>query len=153
MFVSSYNTYIAQKPSLKREENTQIKGEKGSFSEQKPFSDELDKVVSSSVKIPLNYISNYKTLNNQQQLQQQLQQQDELHKNYAKTKFAKINKINNAQNAYSENSKLFSFLQKPKTALVQESKQPQNLQKNSALKQKYINTYIANDNYYKVTAA
>lgn len=153
MFVSSYNTYIAQEPSLKRQESTQIKDEKGSSSEQKPFSNELEKVVSSSVKIPLNYISNYKTLNNQQQLQEQLQQKNELHKNYAKTKFAKINKINNAQSAYNENSKLFSFLQKPKTALVQESKQPQNLQQNSALKQKYINAYIANDNYYKVTAA
>jgi len=150
MFVSSYNTYIAHKPSIKTQENMQKEnGENSSSSEKKLFSNELEKVVSSSVKIPLNYISNYKSLHNQQLLQQQ----NELKKEYSKTKFSKINKINNAQSAYSENSKLFSLLQKPKIALTQEVKQPKNIQQNSILKQKFINTYIANDNYYKVTAA
>jgi len=148
MFVSSYNTYIAQKPSLKRAENTQTQEERSS-SNKKLFSNELEKVISSSVKIPLNYISSYKALNNQQLLQQQ----NEFKKEYSKTKFAKINKMSSAQNAYSENSKLFSLLQKPKIALVQEVKQPKNIEHNTVLKQKFINTYIANDNYYKVTAA
>lgn len=150
MFVSSYNTYIAHKPSLKSQESTQTQDERNSSADKtKLFSNELEKVVSSSVKIPLNYISSYKSLHNHQLLQQQ----NELKKEYSKTKFEKINKITNAQNAYSENSKLFPLLQKPKIALVQEVKQPKNLQQNSALKQKFINTYIANDNYYKVTAA
>ncbi|ADN08646.1 hypothetical protein [Sulfurimonas autotrophica] len=149
MFVSSYNTYIAHKPSTKIEESTQRENEKSSSSEKKLFSTELEKVVSSSAKIPLNYISSYKSLNNQQLLQQQ----NELNKDYSKIKFEKINKITSAQNAYSENSKLFPLLQKPKIALAQEVKQPKNIQQNSVLKQKFINTYIANDNYYKVTAA
>jgi len=150
MFVSSYNTYLAHKPSIKTQESTQKENEKNSsLSQKKIFSTELEKVVSSSIKIPLNYISSYKSLNNQQLLQQQ----NELKKDYAKTKFSKINKMKSAQNAYSENTKLFSFLQKPKIALAQEPKIPQKLEQNSAIKQKFINTYIANDNYYKVTAA
>ncbi|WP_457748410.1 hypothetical protein [Sulfurimonas sp.] len=150
MFVSSYNTYTTQKPSIKRQENTQTQDTKASSSSsQKPFSTEIEEHVSSTVKIPLNYISSYKVLNNQQLLQQQ----NELKKEYSKTKFTKINKITSAQNAYNENSKLFSLLQKPKTALVQEVKQPKNIEQNSALKQKFINTYIANDNYYRITAA
>lgn len=149
MFVSSYNTYIAQKPSLKRPENTQTQEQKSSLSDKKLFSNELEKVVSSSVKIPLNYISSYKSLHNQQLLQQQ----NEFKKEYSKTKFEKINRISSAQNAYSENSKLFPLLQKPKTALIQEIKKPENIKHNTLLKQKFINTYIANDNYYKVTAA
>jgi len=149
MFVSSYNTYIAHKHSTKIEKSTQRENEKSSSSEKKLFSAKLEKVVSSSVKIPLNYISSYKSLNNQQLLQQQ----NELNKDYSKTKFSKINKINDAQNAYSENSKLFSFFQKPKIALAQEPKIPQKFEQNNAIKQKFINTYIANDNYYKITAA
>ena len=149
MFVSSYNTYITHKPSLKRSQNTQTQEEKSSSGNKKSFSNELEKVIASSVKLPLNYISNYKALHNQQLLQQQ----NEFKKEYAKTKFAKINKMSSAQNAYSENSKLFPLLQKPKIALIQEVKKPENIDHNTLLKQKFINTYIANDNYYKITAA
>jgi hypothetical protein len=150
MFVSSYNTYLAHKPSIKTQENTQKKEDTNPFSSEKQlFSSALEKVVTSSVKIPLNYISNYKSLNNKQLLQQQ----NQLNKDYSKIKFSKINKMKSAQNAYSENSKLFSFLQKPKIALEQEPKIPQNIKQSSTIKQRFINTYIANDNYYKVTAA
>lgn len=149
MFVSSYNTYITHKPSPKVDESTQKEYQKSSLYENRSFATELDKIVSSSTKIPLNYISNYKALNNQQLLQQQ----GELNKDYVKAKFSKINKINNAQTAYSENAKLFTFSQKPKVALLQEPKIPQKLEQNALIKQNFINTYIANDNYYKVTAA
>jgi len=149
MFVSSYNTYLAQKPSTKIEENSQRENKRDFSTEKKPFTTQLQKVVSSSVKIPLNYISNYKSLHNQQLLQQQ----NNLNKEYSKTKFSKINKMTQAQNAYSENSKIFPLLQKPKIALVEEPKISKKLEQNSAIKQKFINTYIANDNYYKITAA
>ena len=121
---------------------------KSTSNEGRLFSKQLEKVVASSVKIPLNYISNYKTLNNKQLLQQQ----SENAKNYSQTKFSKINKMNNAQSAYSGSVKLFSLLPKPKIALIQTPKQPQNLQQNSAIKAKIVNTYIENDNYYKITA-
>ncbi|QOP43034.1 hypothetical protein FJR45_03325 [Sulfurimonas sediminis] len=149
MFVSSYNTYIPNKHTSQIDKHTQNARDTFSQEQEKLFSKNLEKVVASSVKIPLNYISNYKSLHNQQLLQQQ----NAFKKEYAKTKFEKINKISSAQNAYSENSHYFSLLQKPKTALTQEVKQPENIQQNTLLKQKFINTYIANDNYYRVTAA
>ena len=149
MFVASYNTYITDKQPSKIAKSTQNENEKNSSSQNKSFSLQLEKIVPSSTNIPINYISNYKSLHNQQLLQQQ----NEPKKEYSKTKFEKINKINSAQNAYSENAKLFPLLQKPKIALIQEIKKPKNIQHNTLLKQKFINTYIANDNYYKVTAA
>ncbi len=149
MFVSSYNTYITNKPASKIDKSTHNENEKNDSFQKRLFSDNLEKIVSSPAKIPLNYISNYKSLHNQQLLQQH----NETKKEYSKIKFEKINKITSAQNAYSENAKLFSLAQKPKTALTQEIKQPENIQQNTLLKQKFINTYIANDNYYKITAA
>jgi len=149
MFVSSYNTYLTQKPSTKIEENTQKKSTRDFLTQKQPFATQLQKGVSSSREIPINYISNYKSLHNQQLLQQQ----NNLNKEYSKTKFSKINKMTKAENAYSENLQLFSLLQKPKIALIEEPKISKKLEQNSAIKQKFINTYIANDNYYKITAA
>ena len=149
MFVSSYNTYLTQKPSTKIEENTQKKATKGFLTQKQPFATQLQKEVSASIKIPINYISNYKSLYNQQLLQQQ----NSLNKEYLKTKFSKINKMTKAENAYNENLQLFSLLQKPKIALVAEPRISKKLEQNNAIKQKFINTYIANDNYYKITAA
>jgi len=149
MFVSSYNTYLTQKPSTKIEENTQKKATKGFLTQKQPFATQLQKEVSASIKIPINYISNYKSLYNQQLLQQQ----NSLNKEYSKIKFSKINKMTKAENAYNENLQLFSLLQKPKIALVAEPRISKKLEQNNAIKQKFINTYIANDNYYKITAA
>lgn len=148
MFVSSYNTYLTQKPSTKIEENAQKKSTKDFLTQKQPFATQLPKGSSSYKEIPINYISNYKSLHNQQLLQQQ----NSLNKEYSKTKFSKINKMTKAENAYNENLQLFS-LQKPKIALVAEPKISKKLEQNSAIKQKLINTYISNDNYYKITAA
>ena len=149
MFVSSYNIYTPPKQTNKTHESTASQKEQNSAYKE-TFSKEVQKSVPpSSVKIPINYISNYKILNNQQLLQQQ----GVITKNYAQTKFLKINKINHAQKAYMENTKRFSFTQKPQIPLIQEIKQLKEVHPSSALKQKFIGTYIANDNYYKVTAA
>jgi uncharacterized protein YcbK (DUF882 family) len=149
MFVSSYNTYIPQKTTHKPQESTQENNEREFTTDgSKLFAKQLDKVVTSSVKIPLNYISNYKSLHNHQLLEQQ----SKSNKNYAQTKFSKINTMQSAQNAYSQNSQLFSLLPKPKIALADVIKLPKNLQQNSAFKSKIVNTYIENDNYYKITA-
>ena len=149
MFVSSYNTYIPQKTTHKPQESVQENNEREfKPGDSKLFSKQLDKVITSSVKIPLNYISNYKSLHNQQLLEQQSKSS----KNYAQTKYAKINTMKSAQSAYKDGSQLFSLLPKPKIALMEVIKQPKNLQQNSALKSKIVNTYIENDNYYKITA-
>ncbi len=149
MFVSSYNTYIPQKTTHKPQESTQEKNERAfQAGDSKLFSKQLDKVVTSSLKMPVNYISNYKSLHNHQLLEQQNQSK----KNYSQTKFSKINTMQSAQSAYSQNSQLFSLLPKPKIALADTIKLPKNLQQNSAFKSKIVNTYIENDNYYKITA-
>jgi hypothetical protein len=57
-----------------------------------------------------------------------------------------------------ENSTMFPLLQKPKLTLNQtlktDKKLPQDTQKakESIIRRDMINTYIANDNYYKITA-
>lgn len=148
MFVSSYNIYTPPKHTNKAQESaTYTKEDRNDY--KSSFSQEMQKAAASSKQLPINYISNYKALNNQQLLQQQSQ----LTQEYSKTKFSKINKINNAQKAYSENTTSFSFIQKPKIALTQEIRQLKHIVPTPALKQKFISTYIANDNYYKVTAA
>lgn len=65
---------------------------------------------------------------------------------------------NSAKLAYVENSSLFSLQIKPKVTLNQTpsintslSSKAQEAQE-SILKNRMLNTYIANDNYYKITA-
>jgi hypothetical protein len=153
MFVSSYNTYISTDTSNKsqRERVDTSKERKSSF-DTKLLNNDSKNIVATNNKLPLSYISNYKALSNQQKLQEDLNQ------NFAKTKFTKINKINNALSAYMENSTMFPLLQKPKLTLNQtlktDKKLPQDTQKakESIIRRDMINTYIANDNYYKITA-
>jgi len=147
MFVSSYNTYI-DTSTTKNTHNRRVTDAKNSSDS---FSDKLQKletsVLLSSKKLPVNYISNYKALYNAQQLQHQ-----ELTQNKAKTTFSKVSAMGNAKVAYEENAKTFSFLIKPKVTLSQTPKELPNT-KISSLKQTIVNTYLANDNYYKITAA
>jgi len=140
MLVSSYNMYI-DNVSTQRTQNKKSSVLKTST---KPFFVEAQskaqtKSISLNNSLPINYISKYKILNNRQALQRQ-----ELAANTPKMKFTKISSINNAQVAYGENSKMFSLFIKPKPTLNQTPK--------SALKNTMINTYIANENYYKITA-
>lgn len=153
MFISSYSTYI-DTTSTKRTQNERKESVKKTA---KPFVLQATKAPNKNISInntlPLNYISKYKILNNQQELQKQ-----ELANNPAKMKFTKISSINSAQIAYGENSKMFSLLVKPKPALNQTPKLdkslPQLIQKGqaSAMKAIMVNTYIKNENYYKITA-
>ena len=139
MFVSSYNTYI----------NTSHIGHNKSQKKEGIFSLKKEKTAPSDldakfteVKLPVSYISHFKVLRNQQKLQKQTQQSQ-------KTKFTKVTTLKNAQVAYSENSIMFPRLRKPKVPLghIQSS-----FVSNASIKQNALNTYIANDNYYKVTA-
>jgi hypothetical protein len=151
MFVSSYNTYLNTSSSQKtQKEKFNSKNEtQNSFSEQiqQP---KLKATVSSN--LPVNYISNYKALNNQQKLRQDKNLLQE------KTKFTKINTTQNAKEAYDDNTKMFSFLIKPKVTLSQASRinkeMPPEAQKaqEKNLRNTMVNAYIANDNYYKITA-
>jgi hypothetical protein len=140
MFVSSYNTYI-----LPRQTDTK----KSTKESTTAFSTNPKLAVKPEIadqgtfaKLPINFISDYKVLNNQQKLQHQTQQ-------FSQNKFVKINTLKSAQVAYKDNASIYSFIQKPKIALA---KPHVKLPDSSNVKMKMVNTYIENDNYYKITA-
>lgn len=152
MFVSSYNTYIAtntnDKPSKSR-----VVQEK---SDDKSFAKTLTKTAPilqayDNKNIPINYISNYKSFANQQKLQEQVKTKDEI-------KFQRISAMKTAKVSYESNSKMFSLVSLPKTPINQTLKINDNLSQNiKELKEKnarykMVNTYLANDKYYQITA-
>lgn len=152
MFVSSYNTYVSTDTSNK------TNGYKSGESRERRdfFGDELSKftVVKSHTdkNLPIDYISNYKSFNNQQKLQEQLQNKDGF-------ELKKLNIINNAKAAYEENTKMFSQLKKPTITLSHtpkiDEKLPRDVKeaKEKTLRHLMVNTYLANDKYFQVTAA
>ena len=139
MFVSSYNTYI--NPSHIESKKAQNREGKFSFKKEETTSTDLPEKFAEA-KLPISYISDLKVLRNQQRLQEQTQQPQ-------KTKFTKVATLQNAQVAYSENSTMFSLLRKPKVPLGAMHHNPVS---SRGIQQNALNTYIANDNYYKVTA-
>lgn len=155
MFVSSYNTYVHSNSSEKVQKEKEVQPSKSTYSR---FANEQAQTTNQSLtlakkELPLSYISNYKVMNNQQKLQDDTQT-----KQTQKTKFTKITTLNSAKSAYTENSTLFASLRKPKvtlnqthsinTTLPEKAQQAQEL----IMKRNMLNTYIANDNYYKITA-
>ncbi|WP_297442510.1 hypothetical protein [Sulfurimonas sp.] len=140
MFVSSYNTYILPTPS---ETKKSTKESATAFSTKAALTaKEQTPNQATSTKLPINFISDYKVLKNQQKLQEQTQQ-------FTQNKFVKINTLQSAQVAYKDNSSLYSFIQKPKAVFI---KSDTKLPDASNIKMKMVNTYIENDNYYKITA-
>jgi len=164
MFVSSYSTYIQTNTSDK---TAKQKVEKSS-SEPKSFNFKANQSTSSGIAksstIPVNYISKSQVLNNKQELDYQKNQlQESQHKNIKQTKqnvnnFKVNNSLVNAKSAYESNSKMFSLIMKPQSALDQTPKISKALPpkaqeaKELSLKHLMVNTYLDNDNYYKVTA-
>ncbi|WP_455757800.1 hypothetical protein [Sulfurimonas sp.] len=164
MYVSSYSTYIQTNASDK---TTKQRVEKPS-SEFKTFESKTNKndtVVSyKNPNLPVDYISKSQVLNNKQEVEYQKQQLQEPNQNSANTTKEKINQFSghnsliNAKSAYESNSKMFSLFAKPHVALDQtptiDKKLPKKAQdaKELSMKNLMVNTYIANDNYYQVTA-
>jgi len=150
MFVSSYSTYVNVNSSQKIDKKEPSQKEGSSFADK--LSSKTIPNISVATSLPVNYISNYKALNNQQKLEQ-----DNL-QNKEKTKFTKINATVSAKDAYTDNSKVFSFLIKPKATLDQtpkiDKRLPENIQeiKEQNLRNTMVNTYISNENYHKITA-
>ncbi len=151
MYVSSFSTYINSESSTRTQKSApgNTKVNKETF-EAKLLSKTV-KNVDTSPKFPINYISNYKALNNQQKLQ-------ENHQNIAKEKFLKLEIQSSAKSAYSENSIIFSKIVPPKATLNQtpriDKTLPKNIQdiKENNLRHTMVNTYISNESYYKITA-
>ncbi|MFA5461776.1 MAG: hypothetical protein WC274_06835 [Sulfurimonas sp.] len=151
MFVSSYNTYVN---TTNTKNNTDFKKNDDketseSFSKNlfqnvlKPYTDKT---------LPIDYISNYKSFYNQQKLQEHSTSQSEY-------TLKQLSTQNSAKAAYDENSKMFSLVKKPFTSLDQSPKIDERLPpqgqeaKEKVLRHTMVNTYISNDNYYRITAA
>lgn len=152
MFVSSFSTYISTNSSNKggAYKERELKESSESFNNELSRSTILKPYINSN--LPIDYVSNYKSFNNQQKLHEQLQDQnsDEL---------KKLSIFSGAKIAYEENTKMFSLVKKPTFTLSQTPKidesMPRDLQeaKEKTLRYTMLNTYIANENYYRVTAA
>ncbi|MDF1882660.1 hypothetical protein JHD49_01755 [Sulfurimonas sp. SAG-AH-194-C21] len=154
MFVSSYSTYIDTSVTKKLQNDKVAVPLKKTESFASKLLQTTQKNVLLNSKIPLNYISNYKALSNRQLLDEQTNKQTVISQ-----KFSKLSAMSSSKVSYEENSKMFSFLIKPKTTLSQTPKLDKNLptkaqeSQESFMKVKMVDIYTANDNYYRVTAA
>ncbi len=151
MFVSSYSTYVStnnsQRVDKQRAGNSKTQGK--SFESQLSQSSVLK---SKNIQnLPINYISNYKAFSNKQKLQEGFE-------NSTKNEYNKSKAINSAKTAYDDNSKIFSFLIEPKATQSQtpkvNEKLPSELQilQEQNMRHTMVNTYLANDKYYQITA-
>lgn len=152
MFVSTYATFITPNSSNKTDSHKT----KEPKSESESFSKELSNsaIVRSHTdkNLPIDYISNYKSFNNQQKLQEQLQTHDEL-------RLKQLTTTINAKVAYDGNSTMFSLVRKPALTLSQTPKIDEKLPndakeaKEKNLRHVMVNTYAANNRYFQITAA
>ena len=152
MFVSSYSTYVQTDSTNKSRDFKTNEFKRDSFSLSETASNEPAFAPRDEKSLPIDYVSNYKSFQNQQKLQEQLQGQDGF-------TLKGLNTLANAKNAYEESAKKFSLAKKPTFALdltpkidvtmPQETKEA----KVKTLRQTMVNTYLANDRYYRITAA
>jgi hypothetical protein len=151
MFVSSYNTYItANNPD--KIINQRVEKSKSSVDS---FASKLEQstIVESknTQNLPITYISNYKAFSNKQKMQDEFQNKDT-------QKYAKTNAIQNAKNAYEDNSIMFSLFLEPKATQSQTPQIDKNLSselqkaQEQNMRHLMVNTYLANDKYYQITA-
>lgn len=152
MFISSYNTYISTNNSDKtnKYKESQSKDEAREFN-LKSYTTPTLTTNTANKNLPVDYVSNYKSFNNQQKIQEQIKNQDD-------AKYTKVKTLQSAKIAYEDNSKMFSLRIKPTVSLDMTPKIskdiPKDIQelKESKLRNKMVNTYMANDKYYQLTA-
>jgi len=149
MYVSSFSTFVHSSSTQKiHKQNTDTQSVKNSFN--KEFN-EVSVNSKLQKQLPVNYISNYKVLNNQQKLQGDKNTQEF-------TKFSKISAKTNAKEKYEKEMTIFSFSSMPKVALQQTptistklSPEAQTISEQN-LRNTMIDTYIANESYYQITS-
>ncbi len=154
MFVSSYSTYITSNSSDKTSKITQdrLQNEKDSFS-SKLSTKETPSIQKFRTTLPINYISTNKAFVNKQELDYQSSDKKDTQIKHTKKLTDILSKESsniNFKSAYQDNLVMFSFLQKPQSTLNQTPIVNQIQEK--SVRHTMVNTYIANDNYYKITA-
>jgi hypothetical protein len=135
MYISSYATYI---PTVTKTKIESQKEESLSLKYENLTENSLEKSTQESrVDAPVRKISQYPLFGETQE-------------NKSLNTFKKLKKNEQAKSAYSTNARTTSFMQLSKAKpVVGKVEAPQA----DILKIKSVNTYIENDNYYKITAA
>jgi len=164
MFISSFSTYATNNTSNRAAKTAANEKETKATS----FSDKLTKNIShpSLVKqnISINYISQGKAQHNKQMIEisqkniQNSKKDDFKTTNNIKNSFTSNASLQSAKVAYTSNAIMFPLLKKP-TATINQTPTiskalPQDIQelKEKNMRHIMVNTYLANDNYYKITA-
>jgi len=150
MFVSSYNTY-ANISNLQKNSSVKTKEKKSDFSSfSSKYTKTLPLALADIKNKPVLSLYNSRTYSNKYKLQEQTQNSNQLI-------FNKIKSIKNANRAYTENSKVYYSFSKhislDQTPKIDKKLSP-NIQKSkiNITRHTMVNTYIQNDNYYKITA-
>jgi len=147
MYVSSYSSYIPNISSSKTD--TRDKKEQESDHSRSKFTihqQTKSPLAEKNLTIDQNYQSKYNFFRDSSA-------------NKDLDHLKKIKNYNDAKTAYSDNSKLFALSYKPKAVIGNVTLVDRNLPKEAQetkekiQKQKLINIYVENDNYYRVTAA
>ena len=150
MFVSSYNTYIHTNTTDKtaKSKETANSSSAKSFQSHLLQTSQTPKLQTNTT--PINYVESSKVFQNKQKLQQNVESKNELSN---VNKFNTFSAVKTAQVAYTNNSKIFSIVAKPKPSLPATQNLPRE-DEISKLKAKFnaINTYLLNDSYYRITA-
>jgi len=155
MFVSSYNTYVTTTSSekLQKQDKENLKFP--------TFNTKLTQVSSANITKPSSYVFHNNLTKNTAVVQQKINNQQQTTNNpilKMLNQFNGKNSLMNAKSAYTTNAKTFSLITTPKTTLNQTPsldntlpQEPRDI-KELNMRHKMVNTYLANENYYKVTA-
>jgi len=149
MYIASYISYVPARSSTKADvHNTKegVKAKKNAL-----FASNKLQEVTPYTKHTLTTQPNYSLKHN---FLKQKESQKEL------DTFQKIKNYTNAKVAYNQSDVIFSLMQKPKSAIgstkaTLDFTLPKEAQKakETLFRKEMINTYLENDNYYKITAA
>ncbi|MBL4729805.1 MAG: hypothetical protein JKY28_00135 [Sulfurimonas sp.] len=157
MLVSSYSTYIQTTSSGQTSPKQISKHLSSSDNFASKLSQRLQISQTEHTNVAINNNLSQKTFHAKQKLQNsQTKEYQQTQKNL--NTFDGKNTLLNAKSAYEVNSKMFSLIQAPRTPLKQTPsiektlpKEPKEI-KELNIRYKMLSTYIANDNYYKITA-
>ena len=157
MFVSSYNTYIHTNASQTVEKQRETKEKQNSSFDFRFAQKKLPEIQKPSL-FAVDYIAKNNTFWQKLELQKQTQEQSQTELQETTKLFTNQKTLSNAKQAYSESTKFFSLFQKQIGVLDQTPKVDKKLPaeikeiKEKLMRNLMVNTYIANDNYYKITA-
>lgn len=156
MFVSSYSAYIQTNSDNKNIKNRDVSHANSSNYSSKVYEENLPK-SSNKASFAVDYIAKNNSFYTKLFLEKNQDEQSEQTKNLTH-KFIDQNTLQDAKKAYTQVPKMASFFRETfmaldKTLQVEPkfTQSSQNL-KEAKMRKLMINTYIDNDNYYKITA-